>query len=158
MLKHATNLIQTRCKTFGRESGEKKLGMELKGKYKKSEFEFFDCTISIENGIIHRVIAPIAKPIEYFTLNPKNNAEFEYYKLPTNKGFVPIDSNYKIEYENKNGEMNTVFLNLSKWDIFCLKGQQKRHWIQKTDNWSRIVIPIITGVIVYLITRGIYGC
>ena len=132
--------------------------MEIKGKYKKSATEFYDCTMSIENGIVHRVIMPTAKPIEYFTVNPKDNAAFQYYKLPTSKGFIPIGLNYKIEYENKSGETNTVLLNLSKWRLFCLKRQQKRHWIQKTDNWTRIVIPIITGVIVYLITRGIYAC
>lgn len=132
--------------------------MVLKGKYEMSVTEFKDCLVSIENGIIHSVIVENVRPMDYFIINPKENSGFEYYKLPTKKGLVPIGLNYKLQYENKSGNTNTVLLSLSKWKVFCIKWQQKGHWIQKTDNWIKFLIPIVTGVVVFLITKKMFGC
>ncbi len=123
--------------------------MEIKGKYKKSETEYLDCVLSIENGIVHRVIVNDVKPIEYFSINPKENAEFKYYKLPSKKGLVPIESNYKLQYNNDSGNTNTVYLNLSKWDLFKIKKQKKEFYLLKNDNWIKYLMGIVTAIILY---------
>lgn len=132
--------------------------MEIKGKYKKSVSEFYNCTLLIENGLIHRVLVPDAKPIEYFTINPKDNADFEYYKLPTKKGLAPYEANYKLQYNNESGGTNSIYIKLNKSKSFCLNWQKRKYWIQKTDNWVKFLIPIVTGVSVFLITKRIFGC
>lgn len=124
--------------------------MEVKGKYKKSVTELYDCTMSIENGIIHRVIVPRAKPIEYFSINPKNNAEFEYYKLPTKKGIGQIGSNYKIEYENESKNINSIYVNLNTWDLFKLKRQKKELLIQDKGLKIAIVVFVLTNILSFV--------
>ncbi|REG86290.1 hypothetical protein C8N41_103388 [Winogradskyella sediminis] len=92
--------------------------------------EFKNCLVSIENGIIHSVIVDNVRPIDYFGINPKENSGIEYYKLPTKKGLIPIGLNYKLQYENKSGDTNTILLHLNKWELFKIKRQKKELLIQ----------------------------
>lgn len=124
--------------------------MELKGIYVKSITEYYNCTMIIENGIVHRVIVPNAKPIEYFTINPKNNATFEYHKLPTKKGIGQIDSNYKIEYENESGNTNTVYVKLSGLDLFKLKRQKKELLVQDRGLKIGLIKSLILAIFSFI--------
>lgn len=132
--------------------------MILKGIYQKDLRQLLCCDILIENGILHNIEVPNAKQIDYFSINPKENADFKLYKLPSKKGFVPINMNYKIEYENENGEIRKIYLALTKSKMFRLNWIQKRYWIQKTDNWIKFLIPIVTGIVVFMVTKQLYKC
>lgn len=123
--------------------------MELKGKFKISELEFRDCSILVENGIIHRVLVDNVRPMDYFGINPKENTGFNIYKLPSKKGLVPMESNYKLQYDNEQNIKNTIYLNLNTIKLFSINWQQKKFYFQKSENWIKIIIGIGVALILY---------
>jgi hypothetical protein len=133
----------------------------------RTDYLGYDCAIFVYNGMVSNIICDLdnkpkgsflAQPEAYFLMQPKDRAELKYYKLPQEKINGTYKYNYKLEYENQGGNTSIINIKLSKYKLTCLKAQKKEYWIQKTDNWMKFIIPIITGVIVYLITRSVYSC
>ena len=90
-------------------------------------------------------------PIHAFSYPPKNKTEFEFEKLPSEKGLVPLGSNYMIEYIGKTDSEQKIYLNLNPFQIFRIKWQLKRYLVQ-SDNLK-------VGILKYLIVTiiGFFG-
>ncbi|MGY8910599.1 MAG: hypothetical protein ACKVIG_12150 [Flavobacteriales bacterium] len=121
--------------------------MELNGIYQKEVMHLYECTLIIENGILHRVNSKLlhSKPMELSHIQPENNSNFELHKMPSKSSLTP-DANYKIEYKNEYNKIIRIYLKLSKWELFKLKWSKKDFYILKNDNWIKILITIIVAL------------
>ncbi len=127
--------------------------MELNGIYQKEVMHLYECTLIIENGILHRVNSELlhSKPLDYSHIQPENNSSFELHKMPSKSSLTP-DANYKIEYKNKNSTIIKIYLKLNKWELFKLKWQKKEFDFQDKRLRLDAIKYIIGGIIGSIIT------
>ena len=129
--------------------------MKLNGKYAKDGLGFIDCVILIEYEKIQKIILDTNKPMNLSY--PKDKSVFEIEKLSSEPiDLIPIKHNYVINYIGEHNENRKIYLKINPLQVFRLKWNKKIYWIQKTDNWMRFIIPVITSIITYFMTKGIY--
>lgn len=129
--------------------------MKQNGKYAKDGLGFIDCVILIEYEKIQKIILDTNKPMNLSY--PKDRSVFEIEKLSSEPiDLIPIKHNYVINYIGEHNENRKIYLKINPLQVFRLKWIKKIYWIQKTDNWMRFIIPVITSIITYFITKGIY--
>lgn len=129
--------------------------MKLKGKYRDNQKigTFPDCTFLLEYGKLHNLIVKLP-PINAASYIPKNKSNFEFEKLPSEKGLVPYDYNYVIEYIGKSDTKQKVYLKLNSVQIFKIKWQLKKYLLQDKSLKIDTIKYIIGGLIGSLITVG----
>ncbi|USD24569.1 hypothetical protein [Flagellimonas marinaquae] len=127
--------------------------MKIYGKYKNnSEIgDFPECSFLLEHGRIYNVNVDLP-PIFAFSYPPKNKSDFEFEKLPSEKGLAPIGSNYLVEYIGSTDSIQRIYLKLNPFQVFRIKWQLKKYLIQ--DKALKLsLIGAILGVIGTLATQ-----
>jgi hypothetical protein len=129
--------------------------MKLKGVYAKDEtiLDFHECLLNIENGVLYRIECKSlhSQPMELSFLQPENNSSFELHKMPSKSSLTP-NSNYKIEYKNKNNAIIRIYLILNKWELFSLKWQKKEFDLQDKRLRLDAIKYLVGGIIGSVIT------
>jgi hypothetical protein len=128
--------------------------MKLKSKYLNGFIEFIDCIVVFQYGIIQRI------KFDYPTGSlPKDYSSFIFRKYSKYQlGAYPQGYNYILTFLDSNDKEQKIFFKLNPLQVFQLNWILHKYWIQKTENWIKFILPVITGIAGHLITRKIYGC
>ncbi|MFS4484347.1 hypothetical protein ACKGJY_15115 [Hyunsoonleella sp. 2307UL5-6] len=123
----------------------------------KTDYLGYDCTIFIYNGMVSKILCDLenkpkgsflSQPEGYLLMQPKDKAELKYYKLPQEKIKEKYKYNYELEYENQGGNISTINIRLSKYELMLLIFQKIIFWFKKLDNWGKALIAIIGALII----------
>ncbi|MFD0990707.1 hypothetical protein ACFQ1R_11415 [Mariniflexile jejuense] len=125
--------------------------MKLKSKYLNGVIEFIDCIVVFQYGIIQRI------KFDYPSgTSPKDYSDFVVRKHSKYQlGVYPHGYNYILTFLDSNDKEQKIFFKLNPLQAFRLNWILNKYWIQKTDNWVKFIIPIITTIGTYLITKEI---
>ena len=129
--------------------------MKIKGKYAKDVTGIVNCEILIEHKKLQRIKFDSQQLLN--TSNPKDKSIFDFEKLPSEPiGFIPAKHNYVINFIGEHNEPRKIYLKLNPFQAFRIRWCKRYYWIQKTDNWMRFVLPVVTSLLTYLITKKIF--
>lgn len=131
--------------------------MKITGKYYHREKIGLwpDCSFLMEKGKIYNINVDLP-PIYAFSYPIKDKSEFDFEKLPSEKGLVPIGANYVIEYIGISDSAQKIYLSLSSLQVYKIKYQLKEFLLQdrslKLGIIKYLVITLI-GFLGFLIGR-----
>ncbi|WP_042246981.1 hypothetical protein [Jejuia pallidilutea] len=125
----------------------------------ETKYSGFNCTIYIDNSIVYRVTCNpndqskksiFKQPKDYFFIQPKENTEFNYYKLHPKDIKADYKYNYKLEYKSQSDSIVSIPVKLNTRKLYGLKWQKKEFVIQD----KKLKVGVLQYAIISLIGFG----
>jgi hypothetical protein len=131
--------------------------MKIKGKYCKIG-NSIDCEVELLEGIIS---ISAASGLDYAKINmPADNVKLKLKKVKRNENKILDKTIYsvyhvetrpmhkmKIEYVDKNGDVQKIFINPTTDEIIEIKSQRNKFWILQPDVQKNLLYLAIGGSI-----------
>ena len=128
--------------------------MQIKTHIIKNDEKSYTCNIIFENGKIQKTIFKDRMLTNQY--NVENPTDFRLEKLYSKSDYKKIHKfTHKLKFINSNNKPYRIFINLNIFQLILLNWSVKKYWIQHTNNWVKFIIPIITSLATYLITKNI---
>ena len=111
----------------------------------------------IEQGKIQNII--FSNDFNYIyskSKRPEKRASFKLIKLPSSKSLTLKDFSHELVFTSNLGNKTTFYCNLNLISVVRIRWQKNSYWVQKTDNWMKFIVPIITAILGFLLNKWVF--